>query len=523
MRSNALGLVASLMTACSAPPGGTGDGGGGSGGDMSVGASGVSVLQHHMHASRDGVYSDPLLTRAAAAGLHLDTSFGGALNGAVYAQPLFVDDGAGGRDRLFVVSEDNEVTAFDVGGAVVWRKDKTVLGNPATASALPCGNIKPTLGITGTPVIDLPSRTLFFGAMTETLAGAARTHHQLIFGLSIDDGSTRPGFPIDVGASFASQSFDAAVQGQRGALVIVGSTLYVPYGGMYGDCGAYHGWVVAVPLGDPAAVKGWHTAAPEAGIWAPGGLASDGTSVFAATGNAPPNTMPFGQQESIVKLGDGARFDGSGSEIFTASDWPALDTGDIDIGGSGPVLIDVAGRHLAVALGKNGKAYLLDRDNLGHKTAGQSDGLASASVSAGEIINAAAAYTTAQASYVVFKAPCKSGGGRLQAFKIGGGAAAAPTIDLAGGWCADHKGDGSPMVSTRDGTSDAIVWAVGTESEGGAGDGRLHGFDADTGAVLFAGGGTGDKMGQVRRFSTPIVAKGRIFVAGDGKLYAFRP
>ena len=75
---------------------------------------------------------------------------------------------------------------------------------------------------------------------------------------------------------------------------------------------------------------------------------------------------------------------------------------------------------------------------------------------------------------------------------------------------------GSPIATTTDGTTNPIVWAVGTE-----GDQRMHGYDGDTGAVVFAGGGTGDAMASTSRFITPIVAKGRIFVAANGQLYAF--
>ncbi len=72
------------------------------------------------------------------------------------------------------------------------------------------------------------------------------------------------------------------------------------------------------------------------------------------------------------------------------------------------------------------------------------------------------------------------------------------------------------MVTTTDGHSEAIVWSVGAE-----GDNRLHGFDGDTGKIVYGGGGTGDVIGLVRRFHVPILAGGRIYVAGDGVVKAF--
>jgi hypothetical protein len=180
--------------------------------------------------------------------------------------------------------------------------------------------------------------------------------------------------------------------------------------------------------------------------------------------------------------------------------------------GSGPILMTVPGAtpaQLVVALGKDGNVYLLDQKNLGGITAPLS--ILHASLS--EIINAAAAYTTQKGSYVVFKGPgvgCPAG--NLTGVKI----TATSPPKVVPGYCADQHGYGSPMVTTIDGHSEAVVWAVGSENTN-----RLYGFDGDTGAVIFAGGGAGDAMTYVRRYVTPIAAKGKLYVAGDDRIYAF--
>jgi hypothetical protein len=165
-----------------------------------------------------------------------------------------------------------------------------------------------------------------------------------------------------------------------------------------------------------------------------------------------------------------------------------------------------------VALGKDGNAYLIDRTRMG----GVGGAVAARRVSADAIIGAAAAYTTGRGTYVVFPGSgigCPRGwAGDLTAIRIG--AASPPTITVA--WCADQHGRGSPIVTTPDGRSEPIVWSVGA-----GGDGRLRGFDGETGQVVFDGGGPGDAMSGVQRYQTPIVAKGRIFVAGDREVYAF--
>jgi hypothetical protein len=395
-------------------------------------------------------------------------------------------------------------------GASVWERD---LGDPALHTDLPCGNIDP-LGVTGTPAIDLGTRTVYLDAMTK-VAGAPR---HLVHALSLDDGAERAGFPIDVAATITAGgvAFDAVVQNQRGALAIVGGVLHVPYGGHWGDCGDYRGWLVAVPLADPGAAKAWATSARGGGTWAPSGVASDGASVFIATGNTF-GAASWSGGEAIVRFGPGLAFAGESKQFFAPTDWKALDAGDVDIGGAGPVLFDLAGStpsRLALALGKNKKAYLLDRDDLG----GVGDGVAQAIVAGDEIIGAATVYTTTKGTYFAFKGPgagCPGGAaGDLAAVRVKPGAP--PSMAVA--WCAVQHGLGSPMVTTTDGHADAIVWGLGSE-----GDQRLHGFDADTGAVVFAGGGDGDALASIRRYATPIAAKGRIYVAGDGEVAAFAP
>ncbi len=470
-----------------------------------------SVLEHHNGPRRDGVYVDPTLTRKAAATFHIDPTFRARVPGAIYAQLLYVAGGSRGRDILIAATEANNVAAFDaVTGQTVWVRS---LGTPVPLSELPCGNIDP-LGITGTPVIDPVSNAIFLDAMTMSDTTGRKRH--LIFALSLKDGSTLPGWPVDVSAtvSFGHHAFDSSVQNQRGALAFVNGTVYVPYGGHYGDCGNYHGWLVGVPIANPRAPKAWATGATGGGSWAPSGVASENDSLFIATGNTFGATRWAGG-EALVRFSAGPVFSGTSTDFFAPRNWRELDILDRDLGGTGPVILDVPGAtpaKLLVGLGKDGKIYLVDRNNLG----GVGRPVAVAKVATNPIINAAAAYTTSRGTYVVFKgkgSDCPAGqSGDLIAVRITPGNP--PTVKTA--WCAQQNGAGSPMVTTTDGHNEAIVWSVGAE-----GDSRLHGFDGDTGQRIFAGGGPGDVIGLVRRFHTPILAGGRIYVAADGVVKAF--
>jgi len=486
---------------------------GGCGAPSPTPALGESVLEHHHHPSRDGVYVIPELTVAHAATLAIDPTFAPSIDGQTYAQPLYLVDPAGG-DLLFVATERNQVSALRTSdGSAVWQR---TLAPPMARAALPCGNIDP-LGITGTPIIDSASRTLFLDAMTDAGGGTAR--HR-IFALSIDDGSTRPGWPVELDGRVSSGdiAFDSPVQNQRAALALLERTLYVAYGGHFGDCGNYYGWVIGVPVDDPGSLGAFRTHDQGVGIWGPSGIASDGVHLYVTTGNGF-GGPEWGDSEAVLRFAPGPTFDRSdSSNYFVPSNWPDLDARDVDLAGTGPLLVDLPGAphsQLAIALGKDGMLYAADRANLG----GIGGQLLSMRVASNSIINAAASYRTPNGTYVVFKGNgvnCPNGtSGNVTAVRL------LPTDPLTAEvvWCANSGGLGSPMVTqTQPGGGDTIVWVVGSE-----GDKKLHGFDGDTGATVFDGGTPAETMSDdVRRYVTPIAVKGRIFVAGNNRVYAFK-
>jgi hypothetical protein len=153
-------------------------------------------------------------------------------------------------------------------------------------------------------------------------------------------------------------------------LALLNGVVYASYGGNAGDCGSYHGWVIGVPLNDPSSVTPWASAATGCGSWSVGGIATDETNLFIATGNSKGASVWSGG-DAIIRLQPGPVFSGSSVDYWAPTNWPSLDSSDLDLGGSGPLLVDVPGATpaaLAVALGKDGNAYLLDRTNLGGVT-----------------------------------------------------------------------------------------------------------------------------------------------------------
>jgi len=462
-----------------------------------------SVLEHHNSPARAGVYVHPSFTRKAAAGTHFD--FSTPIEGVVNAQPLFLDGQGSGPDMVFVATEQNQVFAIDAStGDLIWKR---VLDPPLPRQVIidvlgDCGSFDP-IGIGGTPAIDELARSIYFDLVTPDDDRYAR---HLVYALSVDDGSTLAGWPVDVGKSVPG--FNGVVQNQRGALTHLNGRLYVPYGG-YTDCGDYRGWVVGISTSDTASVGAWSPDALSAGIWAQSGVASDGSSLFVATGNGS-KAKEWGGGEAIIRLGEGPTFSGSPADYFAPTDWPTLDEADQDLGGSGVILFDLpkAKLGLAAALGKDAKMHLADRSNLG----GIGGALLEQMITVFVIITAPSTYTTELGTYVVFSGygfviDCP-GGENVSSILIN--PTSPPTISTA--WCADAPGHGATMVTTTDGRSESIVWVVGAEW-----DNLLYGFNGDTGEPIAVTDGAAD----VARYTVPMAAKGRIYVAGADSLYAF--
>ncbi|HKX09243.1 MAG TPA: hypothetical protein VJN67_13675 [Stellaceae bacterium] len=471
-----------------------------------------SILTFHNDGMRGGLYVMPRLTYERAAGMHLDRDFDGRVDGNIYAQPLFWHFRQTNRKLVIVATESNWVYALDArNGKVAWKK---FLGAPVPRSALPCGNIAP-LGITGTPAIDGIKDAIYVDAMVDAQDGSGPQH--LIFGLAVGDGSILSGFPVNVAQALKAHgmTFAPRVQNQRGALLIAENKLFVPYGGHFGDCGDYRGWVVAIDLNDPRAISAWSTRAFGGGIWGPGGISYDGRSLFVATGNTK-GAREWADGEAIIRLGLDLKWSEDPRDYFAPSDWKALDGADLDLGGVGAVPLDVADPDgktaLLLALGKDGKAYLLDRANLG--------GIGGARdverVARNQIRTSPAVLPTLNGSYVAFEGSgtsCPNGvtNGGLTVLKID----AHPAPKISPAWCGAITGRGAPIITTDDDNSNPIVWMVGAE-----GDDRLHGFRADTGTPVFAGS---DALSGLRHFVTILASDDRLFIAGDGRVYAFKP
>jgi outer membrane protein assembly factor BamB len=389
------------------------------------------------------------------------------LDGNVYAEPLYV----GGR--VLVATENNTLYAIDAGGGgPLWQ---THLGEPVDAGSLPCGNIRPVVGITGTPTVDPDAGVLYAAAMVQP----ARYE---LYAVDIGSGAVIFHRPLDQGG------LDAPAAGQRGALALEAGVVYVPFGGRLGDCGNYHGQVVAASANDPTApLLAYTTPAQRAGIWAPGGVAigGDGT-LYTATGNGDANG-PDGRTEAVLALSPTL----DETDSWQPTDWKALDRTDTDVGSVPPALLSDQG--LLFQSGKNGKGYLLKMGALG----GVGGEAASGSVPAG---CGGVFGSTAYASPLLY-VPCQ---GSIVALRI---TANPPAFSLA--WRGpDESGQptvGAPIVAA------GAVWDIDF-------GGRLFALDASCGDQRWVG----QLPGKPGHFAGLAYGGGQVYVATPDGVAAYQ-
>ncbi len=381
------------------------------------------------------------------------------LDGEVYAQPLLV----GGR--VVVATESDTVYALDASdGAVVW---KTHVGEPVAGDSLPCGNVDP-VGITGTPVVDAAAQRVYAAGMVQP------GRHEL-YALDLPTGKVAASVVVDAPGA------DPAVHNQRGALSLSNGKVLVPFGGRFGDCGDYHGRLVAVPV----TASGLGTPPPyslptqrEGGFWAPSGATvDDAGNIFLTSGNSASGAK-YDYGNSVIRLGPGLRLEDS----FAPTDWQSMNAADADLGSTGPVLLP-NGRVFQV--GKTGIGYLLDAADLGGVGGQLHDG---------KVCDGAAFGAAAHRGTTVF-VPCT---GAVVAVT-----ASADRFDTA--WTAETSTPGPTIVTT------GAVWAVAT------GSGELLALDPQTGEKLFS-----QSIGSVpSRFTSPAAGGGRVVIGVGRRIVAF--
>ncbi len=398
-----------------------------------------------------------------------------SLDGPIYASPLVYGS------RVYVATENDSVYALDLAsGAIVWRQH---VATAVPSSRLPCGSIDPTVGITSTPVIDPVTQRIFVVADTWDGSTPSSIQHRL-FGLAVDTGGAAPGLPVSVEPPGSHPDYLL----QRPGLALDAGHVVIGYGGNNGDCGEdtglYHGWIVSVPE-TGGSLRTFEVASGSGGgaVWGAGnGLPVDSAgNVWAATGNSP--GPPFDNQESVVRLSVDM---GAPLDQWAPSNWQSLDSNDVDLGSSEPLLLPGG---LVFAIGKEGVGYLLGATHLGGTAAAPAfkDNVCGGSFGGG-IDVAGVIYVT-----------CTDG---IRALSLDQQTA---TFAPLASWNGPSGAIGPPIYAG------GLVWSAGWD------DGTLYGLDPHTGNVSFS-----TNLGSFNHFATPAAGGGRLFVANNDRVTALQ-
>jgi hypothetical protein len=528
-------------------------------------AAGVTII---LPADFAGIYSwrndsaltgqnthESLLTPSSVDSTHFGKLFGCSVDGQIYAQPLYVSNvsipGQGTHNIVYVATEHDSVYAFDADASscqILWQ---TSFIDPANSivtvqdTQIGSDDIEPEIGITGTPVIDPSTATLYVVAKTFE----HQTYTQKLHALNLVTGAETFGGPANIQAVVNSAvngqvTFDPLKENQRSALLLAGGKVYVAFDS-YGDTDLFHGWVLAYDALDltKSAVAVFNTTPNgfRGGIGQSGGApsadaggnifvgASDGT--FDATGD---------NAETLLRLQ--VNLASSALTIvdsFTPWNEAILNVQRKFFGSTGVLLLpnsagSTAHPNLALAGSEAGTLYLLDRDHLGQFTAppGPDNVVQTLCVTAdgdsgtpASILGTPAYWAAANAIYMA------AADDTLKAFQLASGRMTSPscpapasptsrsteTFDIFGA---------SPVISSN-GSANGIIWALDTSgyagSTGTSLPAVLRAYDATNLATeLYASPSNGvGSAGPAIKFAVPTVANGKVYVGTQNELSVF--
>jgi HYDIN/CFA65/VesB family protein/ASPM-SPD-2-Hydin domain-containing protein/putative pyrroloquinoline-quinone-binding quinoprotein len=459
------------------------------------------------------------------------------VEGQVYAQPLLANG------TLLVATEADKAYGLNpTTGAVKWSK---TLGTPWQAADIGCGDLTPTIGVTSTPVVDETTGVAYMTHKTYA-SGNSGPAKWFMDAIEMASGAERPGFPVELAGTAQNEpgeSFSPTTELQRPGLLLMEGVVYAAFGS---DCDIqpYQGWIFGVSTGGEVKAR-WsaQTSGSGAGIWQSGaGLTSDGPgTILLSTGNGgiprsptPGNSPPGGLGEAVVRV----RVQGDGSlkatDFFAPYDAAALTEWDADFASGGVTGLPseyfgtASLPHLAVAVGKDGYVYLLNRDNLG--------GIAEGPSGSDNVVQRIGPYGGVWSRPGVWPGeggwvyiPTASGGnsssgsaGNLRVYKYGLSGTGSPTLSLAATSPDAFGFSSSAPVITSEGTTSgsALVWVVWAPNGSGVGA-QLRAYDpipVDGQPVLRWSA----PVGTSTKFALPGVGAGRLYVgARDGHVLAF--
>jgi hypothetical protein len=513
------------------------------------------VTQHYDIGRSGGQNAETILAPSNVNATSFGRLFQQTVDAQVYAQPLYVAGltipGKGVHNVVFVATENDSIYAFDadnnggVNSAALWAISllDSAHGAASGATAVPQGDlssadITPFIGITGTPVIDTSTNTMYVVGKTKE----SGTYIQRLHALDITTGQEKFAGPVVVAASAPGNgngstggtlSFDPKWENNRAGLLLLNGIVYLPFAA-HGDNGPWHGWILAYNAATLKQTSVW-SSSPNgigAGMWMGGsGLAADtlnptgsspGGRIFVATGNGtfdatkPYNTtMDYGDSIVRLDLNNGAIKVG---DIFTPSNQANLNSQDLDVASGGVLLLpDQSGAHthLALQIGKDAHLFIVDRDNMGgFNTTNKS--VEDFYVNAGSFSGYWGMPTYGNNTVYVW-----TRNDNLKTYPLSAGAITTSPTQTG----SITAGFPSPTAAiTSNNGSGPILWLVQTDSFGSGGSAILRAYDAtniNNNLYSSSTNNARDNAGAAVKFVVPTVTHGKVYVGSSGLLSVY--
>ena len=508
------------------------------------------VYTYHNDLARDGANTrEYALTAQTVNTTGFGKLFSCTVDGAVYAQPLWVANltVAGARHNVvFVATEHDSLYAFDADAAPctpLWQVSliDASHGGSGTETTVPAGatgnlvgqgygDIAPEVGVTGTPVIDPATNTLY--VVSKSVDASQTIFHQRLHAIDLATGTEKSaGSPVNIAANFPANgggtvSFSPRQENQRAGLALSAGKVWVAFAA-HEDAAPWYGWVIGYTYSGgtftQSAVLNVAPNTAKAGIWMSGGAPSvdsngnmyviTGNGVFDASSTSAPNN-DYGDSFLQLKPAGGSL---TVSSYFTPTDQSDDNQLDNDFGSGGTALVlnlpSGTPAHLVVGGGKDGALYVLNGDNLG----GAGDGGA---YQPPIPLNASIYATGAFWNNTLYLAPVAE---PMIAFTFD------PTGRKFNTPAAMQSGNlfGFPgataSVSASGPSSNGIVWAINshnycTPQSGACGPAQLYAYSATAlGTQLWNSTSIGaDAAGNAVKFTVPTIANGRVYIGTRG-------
>jgi hypothetical protein len=463
-----------------------------------------------------------------------------ALDGYAYTQPLYVANlniGGGVHNVIYVATEHDSVYAIDAdSGTVLWQISLIPPGGSTVSAAADinpnCTDIVPEIGVTGTPVIDPATATIYLVAVTKENG----SYFQRLHAIDLVNHSEKFGGPIVIQPSYSGQgdgsngtvvNFDPHWQRQRTALLLQNGQVSIGWAS-YCDGRPYHGWVANYNASTLAQV-GVFNISPNTnmdGVWmSGGGLAGDSSfNTYFSTGNGPfDGVTEFG--DSILKLGAPSNGLLPLLDWFTPWDQSALAGSDDDLGAGGILLlpdqpVGSPHQHLLVTAGKDGTMLLIDRDNMGHYCSTCNGRDTQIVQEFGNIFGPFLATPGYWNGNLYFGATARP----VQAFSFNGSSAQPVSTSPTSSSPSNLAWGATPSISSN-GTSSAIVWTLDYGSFANSCCAILHAYDATNLANELYNSSQAannrDAVGGAVKFTVPTVVNGKVFVGTQNQLVVY--